>query len=283
MRSWITKGVATAAMVATLAGPAFATGSWGYRSDRQLAVGLAGNGTKLVLFDTARPKRAAGIGTVQGLIGDQSLIGIDYRVQNGMLYGVGNQGGVYTLSTRSARATKVSQLSVALQGTSFGVDFNPAANRLRVISDTGQNLRHNIDDGPTAGTTLADGTLTYPPATTPATGVTAAAYTNNDLDPTTATTLYDLDTMMDQVAIQSPANAGSLAPTGMLGVDAATDAGFDIYSKLRKGKTVSVTGFATLSVRGKSSLLRINLITGEAANAGDFPVPVSDIAVPLSR
>jgi hypothetical protein len=35
---------------------------------------------------------------------------------------------------------------VALQGTRFGVDFNPAANRLRVISDLGQNLRHNIDD-----------------------------------------------------------------------------------------------------------------------------------------
>jgi Domain of unknown function (DUF4394) len=230
-----------------------------------------------------RPRKVERISAVRGLTGDQSLIGIDYRVQDGMLYGVGNQGGVYTLSTRNARAAKVSQLSVALQGTSFGVDFNPAANRLRVISDTGQNLRHNIDDGPTAGTTLMDGTLTYPPATTPATGVTAAAYTNNDLDPTTATTLYDLDTMMDQVAIQSPANAGSLAPTGMLGVDAAADAGFDIYSKLRQGKTVAVTGFATLSVRGRTALYRVNLITGEAANLGNFSVPVTDIAVPLSR
>ena len=65
-------------------------------------------------------------------------------------------------------------LSVALTGTNFGVDFNPAADRLRVISDTGQNLRHDL----TAGTTTVDG-LTYPPATTPATGVTGAAYTNN--------------------------------------------------------------------------------------------------------
>jgi hypothetical protein len=33
-----------------------------------------------------------------------------------------------------------------LDGTWFDVDFNPAANRLRVISVRGQNLRHNLDD-----------------------------------------------------------------------------------------------------------------------------------------
>jgi hypothetical protein len=39
--------------------------------------------------------------------------------------------------------------------------------------------------------------------------VTGAAYTNNDDDPVTATTLFVLDTSRNQVAIQSPANAGS--------------------------------------------------------------------------
>jgi hypothetical protein len=34
----------------------------------------------------------------------------------------------------------VSQLTVGLMGNAFGVDFNPAANRLRVVSDLGQNL-----------------------------------------------------------------------------------------------------------------------------------------------
>ncbi len=84
--------------------------------------------------------------------------------------------------------------------------------------------------------TVADGTLTYPatptaPATT-ATGVNGAAYTNNDLDPNTGTTLFDLDTALDQVVIQSPANAGLLAATGKLGFDASGDTGFDIYSRL---------------------------------------------------
>ena len=150
-----------------------------------------------------------------------------------------------------------------------------------MVSDTGQNLRHNVDDGATAGTTLVDGVLTYPPATAAATGVTGAAYTNNDLDPNTATTLYDLDTNLDQVAIQSPANAGSLAPTGKLGVDAGSAAGFDIVSNLRNGRTTAVTGFATLTVNGKSVLHRINLITGEATARGALPVAVTDLAVPL--
>jgi hypothetical protein len=59
--------------------------------------------------------------------------------------------------------------------------------------------------------------------------VTGAAYYNNDGDPDTATTLFTLDPSRDQVAIQSPANAGLLAATGTLGVDADGDVGFDIH------------------------------------------------------
>lgn len=244
------------------------------------AVGLTSSGTKLVKFDTDRPTRAKALGTVRGLEGDSSLVGIDRRVQNGKLYGVGNSGGIYTLSSRSAKATKVGQLSIALSGTAFGVDFNPAANALRVVSNTGQNLRQpfGTTDGPTVPT-VADGTLNY--ATVTAVGVTAAAYTNNDLNIDTATTLFDIDTTMDQVAIQSPANSGSLAATGKLGVDAVGDAGFDIYSKLRSGKTVSNSGFATLNVGGSYALYTVDLLTGDADYQGRLPSNVSDLAVDL--
>jgi hypothetical protein len=219
-------------------------------------IGLTDKG-RLVRFDASDPRRSRDLGRVKGLADGDSLVGIDYRVQNGLLYGVGLKGVIYTISTRSAVATMVGQLTVPLQGTSFGVDFNPAANRLRVISDTGQNLRHNLDDpmgAPPAGTTASDGTLTYPPATTPAAGVTGAAYTNNDLDATTATTLFDLDTMQDQVAVQSPANNGTLAPTGKLAVDAGPVAGLDIYSRIRGGRTQSNVAYAALQVGGRSVL-----------------------------
>ncbi len=191
------------------------------RSGELRATGLASNGTKLVRFDTDRPSSVSRSERIAGLSGDSRLIGIDFRVQNGRLYGVGNAGGIYLIGS-GASASKVGQLSVGLTGTNFGVDFNPAANALRVISDTGQNLRQpfGTGDAPT-GATAADGTLTYPatpttPATT-ATGVTGAAYTNNDLDPDTATTLFDIDTRLDQVVLQVPANAGTLSPTGKLG------------------------------------------------------------------
>lgn len=245
------------------------------------AVGLTTN-QKLVRFNVENPRLTTrAMGTVSGLQGDASLIGIDYRVQNGLLYGVGNAGGIYTINESNAKATKVSQLSVALTGANFGVDFNPAADRLRVISDTGQNLRHDV----TLGVTTVDVTLTYPPTTTPATGLTGAAYSNNDLDANTGTTLYDIDTTLDQVAIQSPANNGTLASNGKLTVDAGASAGFDIYSRLSAGSTVELFGYATLMVNGNYRVYDITLFTGRATDEGAFPrgSQVFDLAMPLGQ
>ncbi|MEV6104899.1 DUF4394 domain-containing protein [Streptomyces sp. NPDC051940] len=245
------------------------------------AVGLTADG-RLVGFLVNKPGAAVPLGTVKGLTGDTRLVAIDFRVQDGKLYGVGDQGGIYTVRTVGAKATKVGQLTAALQGQSFGVDFNPAANRLRVISDTGQNLRHNIDDpngAPAAGTTAVDGTLTNPaPATGPALGVTAAAYTNNDLDATTATTLFDIDTTNDQVSVQSPANAGNLAPTGKLGVDAGAATGFDIHYAPRSGVN---TAYAVIN----SKLYTVNLLTGKATSSGTVGGgrQVVDLALPIGQ
>lgn len=270
----------SAAVVALglIAGPA-AVSAYGSNGNGPNAIGLAGAGTKLVRFDTDRPDRAV-LGSIRGLSGDTALVGIDRRVQNGKLYGVGNSGGIYTLSTSRAKATKVGQLSVALSGTSFGVDFNPAANALRIVSNTGQNLRQpfGTTDGPTVAT-VVDGTLNY--LTVTATGVTAVAYTNNDLNADTATTLFDIDTSLDQIAIQSPANAGSLAATGKLGVNVPADTGFDIYSEVKKGKSVSATGFLTFYSNGHHALYKANLLTGELTYQGRHRYGVTDVAVDL--
>ncbi|WP_410812169.1 DUF4394 domain-containing protein [Micromonospora sp. 067-2] len=229
-----------------------------------LAVGLTAD-QQLIKFAANRPQFACTIGSVD-LPGSEFLVGIDYRVQDGRLYGVGSVGGIYVLSTRNAVATKTSQLTAALAGTSFGVDFNPAADRLRIISDTGQNLRHNVNPG---GTTIVDNPLIYPPSTS-AVGVTGAAYTNNDLNPSTATTLFDIDTALDQVAVQSPANSGQLVATGALGVNAGPQAGFDIYSPLRGDRAVANNAYAVLNSAGASRLYRIDLLSGEAQTTGTF-------------
>lgn len=253
------------------------------RSSSSLRViGLTGD-QRLICFDENKPEKATTIGTVSGLAGDSALVGIDFRVQNGNLYGVGNAGGIYIINLSNASAVKVSQLTVALSGTSFGVDFNPAADRLRIISDNGQNLRHNVNAG---GTTINDGTLSYTaPATATALGVTGAAYTNNDLDPNTATTLYDIDSTMDQVVIQSPANNGTLAATGKLTVDTTSNIGFDIYSTIRNDTTVNVEALASLTTDGVVRLYSIALFSGKATIRGAFGSEnqVIDIAIPLNQ
>lgn len=237
----------------------------------------------MVAFKTGTPQVSDWVQVVTGLSIDTSLVGIDFRVQDGRLYGVGNAGGIYVIPIpqpgQPVVASKVSQLAVALSGSSFGVDFNPAADRLRVISDTGQNLRHNLNNH----TTVVDSVLNLnPPAA--ALGVTGAAYTNNDLNPGTATTLFDIDTNNDQVVIQSPPNNGSLVATGSLGFDVGPNAGFDMFSSLSGGKTIANTGFATLtsSAGGLPQLYTIDPLAATTTSVGQFPLPITDIAVSLT-
>ncbi|MFI8341960.1 DUF4394 domain-containing protein [Streptomyces sp. NPDC085639] len=288
MRNRTMTAVSAAVLAALCAAPALAASdappqTLPARDHKALhAIGLTSD-QRLVEFDVDRPSKTSSLGRISGLAGDTTLVGIDFRAQNEKLYGVGDRGGIYTLSTTNARAMKVSQLTVALAGVAFGVDFNPAANRLRVISDTGQNLRHNIDDPAAPLATTVDGTLTnptMPPST--AMGVTGAAYTNNDLNAATATTLFDLDTMADRISLQSPANAGTLAPTGNLGVDAALDAGFDIYYNPMAGTN---HGFAAVGTGGSYRFYAVDVLTGKATSKGSFPAEyqVTDLALPINQ
>jgi Domain of unknown function (DUF4394) len=253
--------------------------------DDQLTIFALTADQRLLKFRECNPTRAHQIDSVYGLQApDYMLVGIDFRVQDGQLYGVGNGGGIYTIDTNTAVATMVSQLTVGLDGYFFGVDFNPAANALRIISNTGQNLRH-----PFAGAlmfqTQNDGTLNYPgpPAVNPATGLTGAAYTNNDIDPNTGTTLFDIDTSLNQVVIQSPPNAGSLVATGLLTVDADTPVGFDIYTELQNNVAINNSGFASLVVGGAPGFYRVNFLTGQAFLIDYFGDAVIDIAIPLNQ
>jgi Domain of unknown function (DUF4394) len=258
------------------------------RTPRLTIFGLTSD-QRLVTFKECRPGKLKEIGTVFGLQDDDTaLVGIDFRVQDGELYGLGDGGGIYTIDTATAEAFNVTELTVDLEGVSFGVDFNPAANALRIISDTGQNLRHPFA-GPLQFQTQTDMPLNYTPGTN-ATGVTGAAYTNNDLDANTGTTLFDIDTMLDQAAIQSPPNNGSLVATGLLTVDADTTVGFDIYTRLRKGVAVTNSAFATLVVNGTTGFYRVNQLAGTAilidnfsGDTDDFSDPVIDIAIPLKQ
>jgi hypothetical protein len=288
IKHWVLSVAAILAVLTTT--PAIATTSCGNRADLgpgpRLTILALTMDQRLVQFRECNPGRLKEIGSVYGLqSSDTALVGIDFRVQDGKLYGVGNGGGIYTIDTYTAVATLVSQLSVGLDGTFFGVDFNPAADRLRIISsnnvaNNAQNLAHDVNPG---GVTAVNTPLNYPAPVNinPALGVTGAAYTNNDLSSTTGTTLFDIDTVRNQVAIQSPPGQGELVAVGSLTVDPDTPVGLDIYTDLKDNAAFKNRGFASLVFGGVSGFYRINLLTGQAISIGTFSDPVMDIAIPI--
>lgn len=293
----VLSAAALGAVTLTAMPSAEAAAACGKGSARLEAVALTKSG-RLLCLDVRNPGKARSLGKVDNLDAGTTLVGIDFRPENGKLYGLGSNGAIYTVNAGNADATKVATGlknasgggAVTLSGSSFGVDFNPSVDRLRVISDTGQNLRINVADG----VTNIDTGLTNPPtppATPPgpsAAGVTGAAYTNNDkvAKTTTGTTLFDIDSTLDRVAIQSPANGGTLAPTGGLGRNVDPDSGFDIYSTVRGGVAKQNVAYAALSNGSRSALYKVDLLDGSLRSLGQFAKNRGEIiglALPLNQ
>ncbi|MBP7913916.1 MAG: DUF4394 domain-containing protein, partial [Vitreoscilla sp.] len=128
--------------------------------------------------------------------------------------------------------------------------------------------------------TLVDASLNYTPGV-PAGGIAAIAYTNNDLDANTGTTLVDLDAALNQAVLQAPANNGSLTLTGKLGVDPDALIGLDIHTRKTAGAASSNVGFASMNVAGVAQFYRVELLTGRASLIGTLAQPLVDIAVTL--
>ncbi len=214
---------------------------------------------RIVSFNRAAPATLVGAVSVSGLASGETLLGIDIRPADGLLYALGSAGNVYTIEPSTGAATlRVALRAVAgddnayaaLVGDSFAVDFNPAADRLRVIGNLGQNLRINV----TNGDTITDGLIA--PAAGGTATVSAGAYTNSFAG-TTTTQLFDLDVVAGTLHLQDPPNNGTLAAGLPLGVTATAANGFDIDAR-------NNTGYAALTVGGTTSLYTINLTTGAA-------------------
>ena len=77
----------------------------------------------------------------------RQILGIDVRPADGMLYALLADGQLVTID-KAGKATAKSKLDTMLPaGVMATVDFNPVADRLRVIGSDGTNLRANVDDG----------------------------------------------------------------------------------------------------------------------------------------
>lgn len=204
---------------------------------------------------------------LSGLQSGETILGIDFRPANGQLYALGSTSRMYTinLGTGAATAVGTSPFTTALLGTDFGFDFNPTVDKIRVVSNTGQNLRL---DPVTGGITAMD--LTLNPGS-PMIG--AAAYTNN-VAGATSTTLFVIDHNTDKLYQQNPPNNGVLVETGPLGINITSSNGFDIGSMSQKAYLMATVGTTT-------KLYSINTATGAATSVSDFPNAVKGFAVGL--
>ena len=91
--------------------------------------------------------------------------------------------------------------------------------------------------------------------------------------------------MLDQTAIQSPANSGQLAD-GQARRRHERAIGFDIYAKVRNGTTVQVSAFASLTgTDGRARWYRVDLLQGRATEVGRFgrDDQVTGVAIKLDR
>ena len=163
---------------------------------------------------------------IQGING--KVLGIDVRPADNMLYAVGADGGIYTVDLATGKATMKSKLEKTLAaGTWATVDFNPVADRMRLMSNDGTNLRVNVDDGKVT----MDGSHKFADtdmhkAEKP--NIIAGAYINS-VKGAKETALYDIDGTIGALFKQAPPNDGVLSAVGKLGVK-ATNVAFDIWS-----------------------------------------------------
>ena len=221
---------------------------------------------QLVIFNPEDPSTLVKK-PIGGLQTDEMILGIDMRPATGQLFALGSSSRLYVLNMASGAAAAVSMTAFtpALSGSSFAFDFNPTVDRIRIMSNTGQNLRANPVTGGIAATDVA-----LNPGT-PA--VSAAAYTNNFAG-ATSTTLYDVDHMTDQLYMQVPPNNGTLVSVGPLNVNVDDVNGFDIGSSSGNAMGIFSTGSQT-------KLYWINLTNGHASSLGSFPEKVRGFTLGL--
>jgi outer membrane protein assembly factor BamB len=248
---------------------------------------------QIVEFVAGRPERIVARRSLTGIQSGERITGIDFRPSNGRLYAIGDSGQLYVLDLSTGIAERVGNGGFrTLASGDIGMDFNPAADRLRLVGAAGTNLRIHpetgavIDaDAQSAGLQI-DGPLAYAEGQAQAgrtARLVASAYSNSRPG-AVATTNYAIDAASGTLVTQgsregaTPAvspDTGQLVTVGPLGVD------------LGKGPVSFDIGPGNLALisattpGGRSELYRVNLDNGAASRLGPIGIggPVTAIAI----
>lgn len=271
-----------AALAVTTAAAAQSTAERPARPELPASVWVLTASHQLVNINAAQPQKALQARPVQGLVAGDQLVGIDYRVAKGVMFGLGRSGTVYTITpaTGVAKAVNPAATLRPLASGPVGFDFNPAADRIRVVQSNGDNHRLHPDTGelvdfaPQTPGVQTDPKLHYAPGDVhagQAPDVVAAAYTYNSQNDK-LTTNYAIDRRLGVLVLQgskegtqpvvSP-NLGVLTTVGSLGMGPLTDASFDISDVGNVGLAIVSTSTTSLP-----RLVRIHLTTGAATLLG---------------
>lgn len=204
--------------------------------------------------------------------GTDNLRGIDVRPVNGNLYALGGGDQLYTIDLSTGAATAGAKLKMELPGSGQAVvDFNPVADRLRLLADDGTNFRVNVE----TGDVVTDGEVAYAEDGDYAgdtARIVAGAYTNSYAG-TEKTSLYNVDLATGNLMLQDPPNDGVQKTVGEL-AEGLSGAAMDIASDGKGGNTAYVLTGTTLHT--------VNLETGAPTTLGniaDLPDDIIDIAV----
>lgn len=241
--------IAAAALgVLTVAGSAQAELVYGLTTDNNIFT-----------FDSANPAVIQSGKFITGLQANEIVVAMDLRPANGQIYAVGSSNTLYTLNPTTGAATSVAAISTSLNGTTFDIDFNPVADAIRLISNTGQNLSISPTTGVATVQTNINASYANPV-------VAGAAYTNNFAG-ATSTSLYTLDSRIDFLNTQNPPANGTQVQVASIKDN--TNAAFDATSLL--GFDISgTTGLAYVVVQqganGYSQFSTLNLATGVLNN-----------------
>jgi hypothetical protein len=253
---------------------------------------LVNSKNELLALNTGTPSIVLSKNKVSGLVNkNEHLVGIDFRPADGALWAFTDAGQLYTINPSSAVATAVgSPSTVALEKkTSYGFDFNPVADRIRVTNTAQQNLRFdpatgaNVDFDPATPTVDPDTGLQYVVGDANASAkprITGSAYSSN-VAGAVSTTLYDIDTNRDVLVTQGSAdgtptspNAGQLFTVGSTGVNVPDQVGFDIVTE--NGTDTAIAVFAP-GGKGSSGIYSVNLASGAMTLVGTLNKQVKGV------
>jgi hypothetical protein len=218
----------------------------------------------LVQFGSGNPGTIARNVAISGMPTGAAMLGIDFR-SNGALYGVGSDSRVYTIDTLSGAASPVGgAFSPAASGEHFGLAYNAADDRLRLVSvEANQNLGLDPSTGAAASPEPDLAYVAGDPNGGGNPAISGAAYD-------AAGTLYALDATANAL-VRVASATGELTTVGTFGFNVYLCSGFDIDA--------DGTAYATLSTDAGSEVYTIDLANGATNYLGQLPGAVHSIAL----